>query len=174
VELRSDEAAYLHPERIESPSLQSVLALIQTIGGGSDETLAERVLDRFFEVVPAERGAIVVGPYPEELEPLAMRGGSGGKGRFSLSRTVLDRVFAEKTGVLSNHVRSELSAKSLVASNVEGLISLPLLTGGRMARFTRPLYAGHGVPTEPAELHGLEHLPRAPSTGHASWRPGLG
>ncbi len=132
VELRSDEALYLHPERIESPSLQSVLALIQTIGAGSDETLAERVLDRFFEVVPAERGAIVAGRSPEELEPLAMRGGREGKGRFSLSRTVLDRVFSEKTAVLSNHVRSELSAKSLVASNVEALVSLPLLADGRV------------------------------------------
>ena len=135
VELRSDEALYLHPERIESPSLSTVLSLIQTIGGTTDETLAERVLDRFFEVVPAERGAIVVGSSPEELEPLAMRGGRGAHGAkpgFPLSRTVLAKVFAEKTAVLSNHVGSELSAKSLTASNVINLVCLPLVTDGRI------------------------------------------
>ena len=135
VELRSDEALYLHPERIESPSLSTVLSLIQTIGGTTDETLAEKVLDRFFAVVPAERGAIVVGSSPEELEPLAMRGGRGAHGaksRFPLSRTVLTKVFAEKTAVLSNHVGSELSAKSLTASNVTNLVCLPLVTDGRI------------------------------------------
>jgi len=135
VELRSEEALYLHPERIESPSLSTVLSLIQTIAGTTDETLAEKVLDRFFEVVPAERGAIVVGSSPEELEPLAMRGGRGAHGakpRFPLSRTVLAKVFTEKTAVLSNHVGSELSAKSLAASNVTNLLCLPLVTDGRI------------------------------------------
>ncbi len=49
VELRSEEALYLHPARIESPSLSTVLSMIQTIGGTVDETLADRVLDRFFD-----------------------------------------------------------------------------------------------------------------------------
>ncbi len=138
VELRSDDALYLHPERIESPPLSTVLSLIQTIGATTDETLAEKVLDRFFEVVPAERGAIVIGSSPEDLEPLAMRGGRGAhrahgaKSRFPLSRTVLAKVFAEKTAVLSNHVGSDLSAKSLVASNVTNLVCLPLVTDGRI------------------------------------------
>jgi Nif-specific regulatory protein len=132
VELRSEEALYLHPERIETSSLSKVLALIQTIGGTADETLGEKVLDRFFEVVPAERGAVVLGSSPEELEPLAMRGGRGARARFPLSRTVLAKVFADKAGVLSNQVGSELSAASLAASKVTGLVCLPLLTEGRI------------------------------------------
>ncbi len=132
VELRSDEAVYLHPDRIESPSLSTVLSLIQTIGGTTDETLAEKVLDRFFEAVPAERGAIVAGSSPEELEPLAMRGGRGAKERFPLSRTVLAKVFGERAAVLSNRVGSELAAKSLAASKVVSLLCLPLLTDGRI------------------------------------------
>jgi len=138
VELRSEEALYLHPERIESPPLSTVLSLIQTIGGTADESLAERLLDRFFEVVPAERGAILVGSSPEELEPLAMRGGRGARGalgaksRFPLSRTVLAKVFGEKTAVLSNHVGSEISTKSLASSDVTNLLCLPLVTEGRL------------------------------------------
>ncbi len=132
VELGSEEALYLHPERIESPPLSTVLSFIQTVGGTADESLAENVLDRFFEVVPAERGAIVVGSSPEELEPLATRGGRGPRGRFPLSRTVLAKVFAERTSVLSNHVGSELSAKSLAASKVTNLLCLPLVTEGRL------------------------------------------
>jgi len=160
VELRSDEALYLHPERIESPSLSTVLSLIQTIGGITDETLAEKVLDRFFEVVPAERGAIVVGSSPEELEPLAMRGGRGAHGaksRFPLSRTVLTKVFAEKTAVLSNHVGSELSAKSLTASNVTNLVCLPLVTDGRIVG---ALYLDRSTPgaSFPASLLELDFL----------------
>jgi transcriptional regulator with GAF, ATPase, and Fis domain len=132
VELRSDEALYLQPARIESPSLSKVLSMIQTIGGNIDESLADRVLDRFFEIVPAERGAVVAGFTAEELDPLAMRGGRGVKGRFPLSRTVLTKVFSERTAVLSNHVASELSAKSLLSSNVTNLLCLPLVTDGRI------------------------------------------
>jgi Nif-specific regulatory protein len=132
VELRSDDALYLHPERIESPSLSTVLSFIQTVGGTADETLAEKVLARFFEVVPAERGAVVVGSSPEELEPLVARGGRGASGRFPLSRTVLAKVFAERTSVLSNHVGSDLAAKSLAASSVTNLVCLPLSTEGRI------------------------------------------
>jgi len=135
IELRSEEALYLHPERIESPALSTLLSLVNLIGETADESLAEKVLGRFFQVVPAERGAIVVGSSPEELEPLAMRGGRGAHGaksRFLLSRTVLAKVFAERTAVLSNHVGSELSAKSLAASNVTNLVCLPLVTDGRI------------------------------------------
>ncbi len=132
VELRSDEALYLHPERIESPSLSTVLSFIQAVGGTADEALVEKVLDRFLEVVPAERGAIVVGSSPEELEPLVSRGGRGTEARFPLSRTVLAKVFAEKSSVLSNHVGSDLSGKSLADSSVTNLVCLPLLTEGRI------------------------------------------
>ena len=132
VELRSDEALFLHPARNQSPSLSKVLSMIQTIGGANDETLADRVLDRFFEIVPAERGAVLAGLRAEELEPLAMRGGPGVKERFPLSRTVLSKVFSERTAFLSNHVGSELSAKSLVSSNVTNLVCLPLVTDDRI------------------------------------------
>jgi Nif-specific regulatory protein len=117
---------------IEGAALAPVLSMIQTLGEASDETLPEKVLDRFFEVVPAERGAIVAGSSAEELEPLAMRGGTGEE-RLPISRTVLSRVFAEKTGVLSNQVASELTTKSLLTSRVEGLVCLPLVTEGRIA-----------------------------------------
>jgi transcriptional regulator with GAF, ATPase, and Fis domain len=133
VELPSAGAKHLHPDRIESPSLASVLSLIETIGSATDETLADRVLDRLFAIVPAERGAIVVGPDPGELEPIAMRSGERSNARFPLSRTVLERVFAQKSGVLSNRASSELAtAKSLVASRVTNLVCLPLLTDGRV------------------------------------------
>ncbi|HEY7699270.1 MAG TPA: FHA domain-containing protein, partial [Vicinamibacteria bacterium] len=133
VSLRPEEAAFLHPERIERPALSKVLSLIRTIGETADDTLAEKVLDRFCEFVPAERGAIVAGSSPEELEPLAIRGGRlGAKSRFPLSRTVLAKVFGERTGVLTNHAGSELSAKSLAASNVVNLACLPLVTEGRI------------------------------------------
>jgi Nif-specific regulatory protein len=132
VELRSDQARYLHPESLETPALSALLSFIQTVGSTADETLAEKVLDGFFRVLPAERGAIVAGSSPEELEPLAMRGERGTKARFPLSRTVLAKVFAEKTAVLSNRVGSELSAKSLAASKVTSLVVLPLVTEGRI------------------------------------------
>ena len=135
VELRSEAALYLHPERLERGSLSTVLSLIHTIGGTADDTLAEKVLDRFFELVPAERGAMVSGSSPEELQLLASRVGGGAHGRkprFPLSRTVLAKVFAEESAVLSNHVGSELEAASLAASNVANLVCIPLVTDGRV------------------------------------------
>jgi Nif-specific regulatory protein len=132
VELHSEKALYLHPARIESPSLSKLLSMIQTVGGTADETLADRVLDRFFEIVPAERGAVVAGSSAEELEPLAMRGGRGARGAFPLSRTVLAKLFSDRAALLSNHVGSELSAKSLVSSSVTSLLCLPLVIDGRI------------------------------------------
>jgi Nif-specific regulatory protein len=128
VQLRAEDALYMKPGAIEDPSLRALLSMVRAAEGSVDD-LPEMILDRFFEVLPAERGAVLVGTSPEELDSVTARP----RARFAVSRTVLAKVFQEKTALLSNDVRAELTGKSLIDSSVEALVCLPLVVEGRVA-----------------------------------------
>jgi Nif-specific regulatory protein len=158
VQLRADDAVYLKPEGLSDATLgadesrkalAAILSLIRIASGG-DERVPENVLDQFFGVVPAERGAILMGSSPEDLETIAARP----RGRFGVSRTVLAKVFEEKSAVLSNDVATELSGKSLVGSKVSALVCLPLVVGRavRGAVYLDRREAGVRFPEDRVEL----------------------
>lgn len=146
VELRADDALYLGPERLRRSklgekasrnALAAMLSLVRLVGEGDVESLPERILGYLFELVEAERGAILMGPSLEELDSITVQtrdrdGARRARGQFAVSRTVLGRVFAEKTAILSNRVAEELPGKSLLASRVSSLVCLPLITEGRI------------------------------------------
>jgi Nif-specific regulatory protein len=128
VQLRAEDALYLKPGGIQDPSLGALLSMVRAAAGSVDE-LPEKILDRFFEVLPAERGAVLVGTSPDDLDSVTARP----RGRFAVSRTVLSKVFEEKTALLSNDVGEELAGKSLIDSKVEALVCLPLIVEGRVS-----------------------------------------
>jgi Nif-specific regulatory protein len=132
VRLRAEDALYLNPRRLPDDALGKTLSFLQLLEG-EIETLPDRILDHLFALVPAERGAILVGAVPDELEPIAARAESRPqKGRFPVSRTVLEKVFAERTAFMSNNAGEEVASKSLLAAKVTSLVALPLLTDGRV------------------------------------------
>ncbi|HSF18981.1 MAG TPA: sigma 54-interacting transcriptional regulator [Vicinamibacteria bacterium] len=142
VQLRSDEALYLDSERLQrlppeedtKRALVATLGIIRLLGRADDETLPEQILDRFFQVTPAERGAILVGSSPDEIESATyrVRHHRGEPKAFPVSRSALSKVFAEKTALLSNRVSQELKGKSLVGSGISSLVCLPLVAGDRV------------------------------------------
>ena len=137
VQLRAEDALYLQPNRLETAEVQSaetrtalaaMLKLVRLMGGRDGDSLPEKILDIFFDVVPAERGAVLLGSSLLEIEPLAMR-----KRAFAVSRTVLSRVLEEKSAVVVGRIENEpTAAKSLLASKVHSLIALPLTAEGRV------------------------------------------
>jgi Nif-specific regulatory protein len=115
-------------------ALAATLSMIQLLAQSDDASLPERLLRRFFDVLPAERGAILMGPGVEELDSVTMRTrGKKEPASFPVSRTVLTKVFAERTALLSNRVADELgSGRSLLRSGVTSLACLPLTAGDRV------------------------------------------
>lgn len=97
---------------------------------GSD-ALQQRLLDLIFEVIPAERGAILlVGHNPEVFvsEVCKVRN-TCAQDKFKASRTVTRRVLREGVAVLSNEVpdpNSGLCTDSLTLARVHSLICVPL------------------------------------------------
>jgi transcriptional regulator with GAF, ATPase, and Fis domain len=137
VQLRAEDALYLQPERLETARVQSaearttlaaMLKLVRLMGTKDGEALPDKILDIFLEVVPAERGAVLLGRSLEDIEPLAMR-----KRAFAVSRTILSQVLEEKSAVVVGRIEDEApTPKSLVASKVHSLIALPLTADGQL------------------------------------------
>ncbi|HXV60431.1 MAG TPA: sigma 54-interacting transcriptional regulator, partial [Vicinamibacteria bacterium] len=143
VQLRSDQALYLDSERLlqqlppeedAQRALVATLGIIRLLGRADDERLPEQIIDRFFQVTPAERGAILLGSSPDEIESATyrLRNDRGEPTAFAVSRSALSRVFEEKGALLSNRVSRELKGKSLVGSGISSLVCLPLLAGDRV------------------------------------------
>ena len=140
VQLEARDALYLEPERLQSAALESretqkaLSAMLEMIGVGvgvlsaaSDknvgEALADKILNQFVAIVPADRSAVLMGDSTESLDVLTMRPSS-----FAVSRTVLTKVLVEKTALVSNDVATDSeSGKSLLASKVRALACFPLV-----------------------------------------------
>jgi len=140
-QLRPQDALYLQPERIlqDLPAtsrlarnLNTLLKISRVVHTIRDlEQLQTEVLDLIFEIVPAERGAILLD--------------GNGRGRFEskfgrhrlpaskqpveVSRTVTSQVFNQKIGILGSDVpRSDNFSEvdSLVKASVRSLLCVPL------------------------------------------------
>jgi transcriptional regulator with GAF, ATPase, and Fis domain len=96
------------------------------------DALQRRLLEIIFEVIPAERGAILLtGEGAEEFDSIFGLSKVPGSDRpVQVSRTIVRQVLQEHVSVLSNNVlESEAfsTAKSLVTSRITSLLAVPLL-----------------------------------------------
>jgi Nif-specific regulatory protein len=101
------------------------------------ESLYWQLLGMIFEVIPAERGAILLaGSNPEDLTPaFAWDRVSGPGERVVVSRTVVRQVLDRKSAVMVNDVAADLDlqdATSLRLKAVRSLLCTPLLAGERV------------------------------------------
>jgi transcriptional regulator with GAF, ATPase, and Fis domain len=102
------------------------------------EALARNLLELIFEVVPAERGAILLvdensGQFSSVFgfERLASRSGS-----VQVSHMIVGRVLKEGVAILGNQITSDdsfLPSDSLVASKIESLLCVPLAIFGKIS-----------------------------------------
>lgn len=133
VERRPEEIAELLRGDERAPSELRVLLDVATAVQESRDAapLAERLLERVFAALPAERGGVLL-TSPESDAPLlvAERGpNSAVGGSLIVSRTVLSRVLAERVALLWDDVRQAddlAGAESLERIEVRSLLAVPL------------------------------------------------
>ena len=141
VQLRREDAIYLEPERLlksDTPSvrqtrdLKALLRVSQVLNSSADlNTLSRRLLELILELVPADRGAILLGSQGADEFELAsgLDRRAGTKVPVQVSRTLVRRALQEKVALLFNDIRHHESlgkAESVVASLVTAVIVAPI------------------------------------------------
>ena len=125
----------------DARALRDLRALL-TIAGKTtavedSESLYWQLLGMIFEIIPAERGAILLaGTNSEELSPaFAWDRASGPSQPVRVSRTVVRQVLERRSAVMVNDVGADVSlqdASSLQVQAVRSLLCAPLLAGERV------------------------------------------
>jgi transcriptional regulator with GAF, ATPase, and Fis domain len=120
--LRGEEVRYLHPDALAAlPSgertardLQTLVKISTAIGSIRDvESLQWQLLGMIFDVVPAERGAILVGSDPEEFSSVvAWDRVSGPQHAVPVDRELARQVLEEGVAILSNEKNGGVAAAS--------------------------------------------------------------
>ncbi|MFK7822006.1 MAG: SpoIIE family protein phosphatase [Planctomycetaceae bacterium] len=114
--------------------LKGVLDISRSLAGTIDlETLLPRMLDTLFEIFPqADRGSILLKELDSErLIPAAQKHRQGGQDEtVRMSRTILEKVLAEKTAILSadaaNDERFDAS-ESISSLVIRSMMCVPML-----------------------------------------------
>jgi Nif-specific regulatory protein len=146
--LRGVDVRYLHPDALAAlptgertaRDLQTLVKISTAIGSIRDvESLQWQLLGMIFDVVPAERGAIVVGSDPEEFSSVvAWDRVAGPQHAVTVDREVARQVLEEGVAMLSNELNgatASVAADSAAASDhggaekaaVHSLMCVPLL-----------------------------------------------
>jgi transcriptional regulator with GAF, ATPase, and Fis domain len=130
--LRREDVRYLQPEDLAalpssertSRDLQTLLKISTAIGSIRNvEGLQWQLLGMIFDVVPAERGAILAGSDPEEFASVVAWDRVGGPQQsVHVERELAQQVFDERIGILSND-----ASGAGVSPPVHSLICVPLL-----------------------------------------------
>jgi Nif-specific regulatory protein len=146
VQLRREDAVYLHPEKLSKTRLAPdrlerdlgvLLRISRALATARDVTELQReIISQLFEIVPAERGAILVGPRDEGRVFASSFGMEReGKRSVAVSRTIVGQAMNNKAAILSNRVTESpklRNARSLTSRGVQSVICLPLVRGDQV------------------------------------------
>ncbi|HEX3351641.1 MAG TPA: sigma 54-interacting transcriptional regulator [Terriglobales bacterium] len=144
--LRPEDSVYLRPERSPAslPSsarwardLNSLLKIATAIGGIRDqESLQWQLLGFIFDIVPAERGAVLLGDHPEEFSSTAAWDRVSGPGHpVRVSRTLVQRVLQDRIGLVASDVAGNESlrqVKTLIELKVSCVLCVPLMVADKV------------------------------------------
>jgi transcriptional regulator with GAF, ATPase, and Fis domain len=144
VQLPAGESIYLQSEQTDAapPSarwardLNSLLKIATGIGGIRDqESLQWQLLGFIFDVVPAERGAVLLCDQPEEIVSSAAWDRVRGPGHpVRVSRTIVQRVLKERVGLVVGSVIGHETLRkvdSVMESRAGSLLCVPLVVADR-------------------------------------------
>jgi transcriptional regulator with GAF, ATPase, and Fis domain len=114
--------------------LTALLNLAKHIGGIRDlESLQWQLLGFIFDVVPAERGAILLFEHPDEFSSvIAWDRVRGPDCSVQVSRTIVQRVARERTGLVTNDIFSDEGLRqigTLTELQIRSVLCVPLLSG---------------------------------------------
>jgi Nif-specific regulatory protein len=165
VRLKVDEALYLRPESewTRLPALAGMardLALLVRVSTSVNsiretETLQRELLRLIFEVVPAERGAIlIVGDGGELVSEFGLERSGDASRPVEVSRTIIRQVMEEGSAVLAADLieGSFDTSESLRAARLSSLLCAPLVLYGRA------LGVVYLTATDPSTRFEEEHL----------------
>ena len=96
----------------------------------STKELQHELLNSIFEIVPVDRGAILLSQGENEFSSLYGRDREDENKAVNVSRTVVDIVLAEGVAILSNDIRTSETlsiAESLIAAQITSLMCAPLI-----------------------------------------------
>ena len=143
-QLRHDELVYLHPESLAAlpqparlaRALSTLLKVSTAIGTIRDvESLQWQLLGMIFDVVPAERGAILLlnDSVVEASTSVAWDRVSGPDHPVTVNRTLVQRVIKEGFAILDNECRELESPSDANDSSVHSVLCVPLSVAGRIS-----------------------------------------
>lgn len=130
--------AALHDENLlrrDYEKLRIAHELSQSIGVEMDlEVLLQKILDKAFEIFPADRGVILLrNEETNELVPMVVKSRQGDTGEVDdvrISQTILNEVCEEKQAVLSSDAMSDSrfsGSHSIMLGQIRSTMSVPLL-----------------------------------------------
>jgi Nif-specific regulatory protein len=126
VQVRFDDALYLMARDLSA--LMKVSTTINAIRGL--EELQERLLMLLFEVVPAQRGAILL-TADSSAEPASVFGLDRTRGRDAtviVSRTIVRQVMRDGVALLTSNTREpDLGSESLISAGAKSVMCVPLM-----------------------------------------------
>jgi Nif-specific regulatory protein len=167
IRMKSHDSLLLQPEKLMENlpasarlarhlnALLKISTAINSVRGL--EALQQQLLELVFEVVPAERGAILLtGENPEEFTSIFGVDKAAGEHRpVQVSRTIIFKVMEEKSAIMSNDVtaNSELAtSESIIASSIRSILCVPLL------KFEKLLGVIYLDGSDPAARFDKDHL----------------
>ena len=145
--LKAEDSLYLQPEKMvatlaptarQARDMNSLVKIATAIGGIRDqESLQWQLLGFVFDVVPAERGAVLLCDHPDEFTSTAAWDRVRGPGHpVRVSRTVVQRVLKDRVGLVVRDVAGSdamRQVKTLTELKVSSLLCVPLLVAQRGA-----------------------------------------
>jgi Nif-specific regulatory protein len=144
--LKAEDSLYLQPEKMvatlaptarQARDMNSLVKIATAIGGIRDqESLQWQLLGFVFDVVPAERGAVLLCDQPDEFTSTAAWDRVRGPGHpVRVSRTVVQRVLKDRVGLVVRDVAGSdamRQVKTLTELKVSSLLCVPLLVARRV------------------------------------------
>lgn len=131
LQIRFDDAVYLMARDLSA--LMKVCTTINSIRGLDD--LLERLLELLFEVVPAQRAAILLineGSFETSLV-FGLDRVEGKDQAVSVSRTIVQQVLRDGVALLASDANAEadLATESLIATRAHSVMCVPLINRDR-------------------------------------------
>jgi Nif-specific regulatory protein len=99
------------------------------------QELVKEILDAIFEIIPADRGAIVLGRGAKDFSSVYGKHREESSYPVHVSRTVVEHVMTERVAVLTNDIKTSETLKtadSLVAAQITSLMCMPLIVVERL------------------------------------------
>ena len=94
------------------------------------QELVREILDSIFEIIPVDRGAILLGRGEKDFSSIYGKHRDQQNHPVRVSRTVVARVMRERVAILTNDIQTSESlrtAESLMAAQISSLMCVPLI-----------------------------------------------